>query len=351
MNSKVVDLFSGVGGLSLGFRMAGFPIAIANEIDEQIAEAYTINHPDTIMINEDITKIDIKEIFKNFKDTEVIIGGPPCQGFSQKGKREILEDPRNYLFKYFYDVVNYIKPKYFVIENVPNILTAHNGIFKKDIYELFEKVGYSLNSEILNAADYGVPQYRKRAFIIGKKGNQAVKMPKKGNMITTAWDAISDLAYLNSGEGEFKSEYLFPYKSEYQKRMRCKSEYLYNHVATKHNKIVLERMNYIPENGGRADLPEEHKTKSIYSGTWGRITKHEPSVTITTRFDTPSSGRFTHPFLNRAITVREAARLQGFPDDFVFYGSKMSQMREVGNAVPPPVAYAIAKQIKEDMEV
>jgi DNA (cytosine-5)-methyltransferase 1 len=351
MNNKVVDLFSGVGGLSLGFRMAGFQIVIANEIDEQIAEAYIKNHPDTTMINDDITKMDIKEIFKNFKDVQVVIGGPPCQGFSQKGKREILDDPRNYLFKYFYDVVNYIKPEYFVIENVPNILTAHNGIFKKEIYNLFEKIGYSLNSGILNAADYGVPQYRKRAFIIGKKCNQSIKMPKKGNETITAWDAISDLAYLNSGEGEFKSDYILPYNNEYQKRMRYKSEYLYNHIATKHNKIVLERMSYIPENGGRGDLPEEHKTKSIYSGTWGRIVKNEPSVTITTRFDTPSSGRFTHPFLNRAITVREAARLQSFPDDFVFYGSKMSQMKEVGNAVPPLLAYAIAKQIKEDMEV
>lgn len=348
--NDVIDLFSGVGGLSQGFRNEGFNIVLANEIDPEIAFSYQKNHPDTLMINEDITKLEVYSIFKEYKNVSLIIGGPPCQGFSQKGNRNTFDDPRNYLFKYFYKVVEYLNPGYFVIENVPNILTSNNGFFKRQIYDLFEKIGYTLNSSVLNACDYGVPQARKRAIIIGRKGNKKLDMPNPQNLFISAWDAISDLAFLDSGEGEFISNYLYPPHNTYQQKLRKNAEFLYNHQATKHSQLALERMQLVPENGGRKDLPTYHHTKSIYSGTWGRIVKFEPSVTITTRFDTPSSGRFTHPILNRAITVREAARLQSFSDDIIFYGSKSSQMKQVGNAVPPLLAQEIAKVIKDDME-
>lgn len=350
MLNSVIDLFSGVGGLSKGFELEGFSPVLANEIDESIAYAYKKNHPGVMMINEDITKLIIEEVFSKYIGVAVVIGGPPCQGFSQKGKRNITDDPRNYLFKYFFDVVKFIKPKYFVIENVPNILTANEGSFKKEIYKLFENIGYTLNSSILNAADYGVPQNRRRAVIIGKYGSNKVDMPIIINRKNTVWDSISDLAYLNSGEGEQISKYRILPNTEYQRKMRENSEALYNHQATRHSDIAIQRMQMIPINGSRADLPQEHLTKSIFSGTWSRINKDELSVTITTRFDTPASGRFMHPYLNRAITVREAARIQSFPDNYVFYGTKTSQMKQVGNAVPPLLAKAIAKQIRKDME-
>ena len=232
------------------------------------------------------------------------------------------------------------------------MLTAENGYFRKELENLFNSMGYQLKMGVLNAADYGVPQNRRRAVIIGKKDAVAPELPTPLDSTVTIWDAISDLAYLNSVEGEEEQEYKMDAQSSYQKELRGGTTRLYNHVVTKHSKLALERLALIPPNAGKEVLPEEHLTKSIYSGTWTRMRKEEISVTITTRFDTPSSGKFTHPFLDRAITVREAARIQSFPDSFRFVGNKGSQMKQVGNAVPPKLAGAIAavimKDIKED---
>ena len=348
---NIIDLFAGVGGLSLGFEMIGANVLLANEYDNSIAQSYIKNHLNSNMIICDITKLDIPKTFEKIApDVDIIIGGPPCQGFSQKGKRKTINDERNFLFRYYFEVVKYIKPKYFLMENVPNLLTSENGLFKNEIIELFSTLGYSINAKILNAADYQVPQNRHRAFIMGKLGSQKIEFPQINLSRTTAWDAISDLAFLNSGEGTFKQKYKFIAKTDYQKEMRKNSNILYNHVATNHSDIAIKRMSMVPYGGGRKDLPAEELTKSIYSGTWGRIIKNDVSVTITTRFDTPSSGRFTHPFLNRCITVREAARLQSFPDDFIFYGNKTSQMKQVGNAVPPLLAKNIALCFLNDIE-
>ena len=202
MKPTMIDLFSGVGGLSLGFEMAGFTVVLANEYDESIAKAYVQNRPHTKMIVNDITKLPIDSTFSPYRNkVDLIVGGPPCQGFSQKGKRKTIHDERNFLFKYYYEVVSLVKPTYFVMENVPNLLTAENGYFKKEITELFEGVGYTIASDVLNAADFGVPQNRKRAVIIGKLGSEAIDLPVPTEERVTIWDAISDLAYLNSGEG------------------------------------------------------------------------------------------------------------------------------------------------------
>lgn len=351
MKPSVIDLFAGVGGLSLGFEKQGFEVLIANEYDKSIAAAYTENHKNTRMIVGDITSLDLKETFGSYTGKiDVVIGGPPCQGFSQKGQRKTIHDERNFLFKYYVAVVELVKPKYFVMENVPNLLTAEGGYFFKEIEELFNKMGYSLEHGVLNASDYGVPQNRRRAVIIGKLNGAAPKLPEPQSEKVTIWDAISDLAYLQSGEGINEQEYKNAPESDYEKLLRGDSTILYNHVATKHSPLALERLAMIPPNAGREVLPKEHLTKSIYSGTWTRMRKNEISVTITTRFDTPSSGKFTHPFLDRAITVREAARIQSFPDDFRFVGNKGSQMKQVGNAVPPLLAAAIAKVIMNDIK-
>ena len=351
MKPRVIDLFAGVGGLSLGFEKKGFEVVLANEYDASIAASYIANHKNTKMIVGDITSLDLEDTFgKMAGKVDVVIGGPPCQGFSQKVQRKTIHDERNFLFKYYVSVVELVKPKYFVMENVPNLLTAEGGYFRHEIEELFNKLGYSLEYGVLNASDYGVPQNRRRAVIIGKLGGDAPKLPiPQGNKVTI-WDAISDLAYLESGEGSEEQEYKFPAESDYEKMLRADSSILFNHIATKHSPLALERLALIPPNAGREVLPEEHLTKSIYSGTWTRMKKDEISVTITTRFDTPSSGKFTHPFLNRAITVREAARIQSFPDDFHFVGNKGSQMKQVGNAVPPLLAAAIAEVIMNDIK-
>jgi len=348
---KVIDLFAGVGGLSLGFEKAGFDVVMANEYDSSIATAYQYNHKNTKMIVGDITSIDLNGTFgKYVGKIDVIIGGPPCQGFSQKGQRKTINDERNFLFKYYVKVVDLVKPTYFVMENVPNLLTAEKGYFRKELIELFDTIGYKLNMGVLNASDYGVPQNRRRAVIIGKYRNVAPELPKALHKTVTIWDAISDLAFLNSGEGTEEQEYKFPPESDYEKMLRGKCNVLHNHVATRHSAVALKRLAMIPPNAGKEVLPEDQLTKSIYSGTWTRMRKDEVAVTITTRFDTPSSGKFTHPYLNRAITVREAARIQSFPDDFVFIGNKGSQMKQVGNAVPPLLAKAIAQTIMDDIK-
>jgi DNA (cytosine-5)-methyltransferase 1 len=351
MKPRVIDLFAGVGGLSLGFEKKGFDVVLANEYDASIAASYIANHKNTKMIVGDITSLDLEDTFGKLAGTiDVVIGGPPCQGFSQKGQRKTIHDERNFLFKYYVSVVELVNPKYFVMENVPNLLTAEGGYFRHEIEELFNKLGYSLEYGVLNASDYGVPQNRRRAVIIGKLNGDAPKLPVPKRNDVTIWDAISDLAYLESGEGSEEQEYKYPAESDYEKMLRKDSSKLFNHIATKHSPLALERLALIPPNAGREVLPEEHLTKSIYSGTWTRMKKDEISVTITTRFDTPSSGKFTHPFLNRAITVREAARIQSFPDNFHFVGNKGSQMKQVGNAVPPLLAAAIAEVIMNDIK-
>ena len=266
MKPTVIDLFAGVGGLSLGFKMAGFDIVLANECDKSIATAYKYNHSDTKVIVADIRNLPIDETFASFCDsTTVIIGGPPCQGFSQKGQRKSIYDERNFLFRYFVNVVDYVRPRYFVMENVPTLLTTANGYFKKEIIALFGDIGYNLECAILNAEDYGVPQNRRRAVIIGKNGESVPAMPEPVDYKVTIWDAISDLAYLDSGEGKDCDIYRTEPKSDYQQMLRNGSGRLFNHKATKHSELALERLRMIPPNRGKEFLPEEHLTRSIYS--------------------------------------------------------------------------------------
>lgn len=345
----IADLFAGVGGMSEGFKMAGgFKIAFAVEFDKDIAHAYKMNHKDTEVYATDICMIDAVELHKKHPVIDVIIGGPPCQGFSQKGKRLSLDDPRNFLFQQYVRFVNEFHPKYFVLENVPNILTASNGYFRDQIVKAFNKIGYKVKYGVLKASDFGVPQDRHRAVFIGQLGKLEVDLPEPNGIKTSIKDAIYDLPFIASGEGKEEADYDKPPITSYQKLMRGNCRKLYNHVATKHNAVALRRLAMIPKGAGKEVLPSEERTKSIYSGTWSRMIEDDISVTITTRYDTPSSGRFTHPILDRCITTREAARIQSFPDSFKFYGNKTSQMKQVGNAVPPLLAKAIAEQIKNN---
>jgi DNA (cytosine-5)-methyltransferase 1 len=342
---KVIDLFAGVGGFSQGFIKAGFDVVLAIEHDKEIARCYQHNHPSTTVIAEDIEKIEIEKLNPYFQDLDVVIGGPPCQGFSQKGKRLSILDERNFLFQYFNDVVRIAQPEFFILENVANIITTDNGFFKNEIIQAFSKIGYDVEAKVLNSANFGVPQIRKRAVFLGQKKKLAISIPLTNNKKTTIKEAIYDMPYLLSGEGLDFYKYQIKPQSEFQELMRKGSNGIHNHQATKHSKLALERLALIPKGKGRESLPKEHLTKSIHSGTWCRLLEDSQATTITTRFDTPSSGRFTHPTLNRCITVREAARIQSFSDSFIFTGTKNSQMKQVGNAVPPLMAFEIAKTL------
>ncbi|MCM1502540.1 MAG: DNA cytosine methyltransferase [Bacteroidales bacterium] len=342
---KVADLFCGVGGLSQGFIWAGCEVSIGIEYNKEIANSYKLNHPFTDVYADDIRNVNFKELHVKHPRIDVVVGGPPCQGFSQKGKRLSLNDDRNFLFQSFVQFVDEFRPKYFVLENVPEIITTSGGFFKDEIVQSFKLIGYDITYGVLRAVDFGVPQDRRRAIFIGQLNSLEVTLPEATGESNTVKDAIYDLPFIASGEGKDVSSYDKEPESKLQCFLRKGASVLYNHVATSHSDVALERLSLIPKGAGREALPPEHRTRSIYSGTWSRLLEDGVASTITTRFDTPSSGRFTHPILDRCLTVREAARIQTFPDTFRFYGSKTCQMKQVGNAVPPYLSYAIAKVI------
>lgn len=359
---KILDLFCGAGGFSKGFDETSKAITkIALDFEENAIETFRHNFPKSIGIHGNIKDEKIKENIIDISKKEnidIIIGGPPCQGFSNKGKKLGLKDERNFLFLEYVDLVNKIRPKIFVIENVKTLVSTENHYFIKEIKKVFLEIDYEIQYKILNAYDYGTPQKRERVFIIGKEKNIATNIdlskcfPNKNNYKEkyTVKDAISDLAFLESGEGELWQNYPIVAHTKYQKEMRKNSKKLSWHIATKHKDITIKKLEMIPPECGKECLPQELLGKQKFNTTWGRLEWNEPSGTIDTRFDTPSNGKNSHPYLDRAITPREAARIQGFPDDFFFLGNKTAVRKQIGNAVPIPLAKAIANSIFEELD-
>ncbi|PUD81462.1 hypothetical protein C2R53_05345 [Helicobacter pylori] len=282
-------------------------------------------------------------------EINMIIGGPPCQGFSNKGKNLGLKDPRNFLFLEYIEIVKAIKPEIFIIENVKNIISCAKGYFLEEIKERLNALGYQLSYQILNAKDYGVPQNRERAFIVGASRFSFDFNLLEPSQSVNVQDAISDLAYLRSNEGAFESDYLNPIQSNYQALMRKDSPKLYNHQATNHSQAALEKLKLINKEQGKECLPKNLHGKQQFKSTWGRLNWNKISPTIDTRFDTPSNGTNSHPKLHRSITPREAARIQSFSDNYIFYGNKTSVCKQIGNAVPPLLALALGKAILKSL--
>lgn len=348
-------MFCGAGGFSYGLdQIDGFKTLIGLDHNQQALETFKHNFPDAKTICGDVSDSKIKDQVVELSKKagiNMIIGGPPCQGFSLKGKNLGLDDPRNFLFLEYFDIVKRLRPEIFIIENVKNIIASNNGFFIDQIYEKFTALGYTLSHGVVNAYNFGVPQKRERAIIIGTLDSKPISLPKTNNTSkTTVRDAISDLAYLNSKEGSDKSEYITPPESTYQKLMRKCAGFLYNHKASNHSTKALEKLKLIPPEGDKSYLPVDLHGRQQFSSTWSRLVWDEPSPTIDTRFDTPSNGRNSHPFLNRAITPREAARIQSFPDSFIFIGTKTAICKQIGNAVPPLMAKGIGEHIKKYLE-
>lgn len=348
MDFRILDLFCGAGGFSCGLdSLSAFTTVIGVDFDGNVLNTFSKNIKSAEAIQGDLTDAKTKElIIAKAKELKVnmIIGGPPCQGFSLKGKNLGLNDPRNFLFREYVAIVKAINPEIFIIENVKNLINACEGYFIKQILDEFHKLGYIVNYDVLNATNFGVPQHRERAIIIGSK-TKSIKPPVSNNIRTTVRDAISDLCYLDSGEGTFCSQYRMPPQTDYQRMLRRNSNSLYNHEATSHSKVALEKLSMIPPEGDKSYLPKELHGKQKFSTTWARLIWDAQSPTIDTRFDTPSNGRNSHPCLNRAITPREAARIQSFPDTYIFYGKKCSVCKQIGNAVPPLLAKSIGEEI------
>ncbi|QBQ07615.1 DNA (cytosine-5)-methyltransferase 1 [Spiroplasma gladiatoris] len=351
---KILDLFSGAGGFSYGMEMnENFKTVLAVDINKNAIETFKKNFPSSEVILGDLTIEEVKEEIVNIcieKKVNMIIGGPPCQGFSLKGKKLGLNDSRNFLFLEFFHIVEKLKPEIIVIENVKNMSTASDGFFIKQIEKMFSDIGYNINHGILNSYNFGVPQIRERTIIIGCLSKN-IKLPK--DYITkknTVRNAISDLNYLKSGEGSFEEVYKKEPDCEFQKQMRKDSKLLYNHQSSNHSKLSLHKLSLIPPEKGKEYLPNDLIGKQKFSTTWTRLEWDKPSPTIDTRFDTPSNGKNSHPILNRAITPREAARIQSFPDNFIFYGNKTEVCKQIGNAVPPLLSKAIADSIIKQID-
>lgn len=351
---RILDLFSGAGGFSYGMeKNEHFQTVIAVDFNQNALATFKHNMPDTQIINGDITDVDVKQQIIELSQklhVNMIIGGPPCQGFSLKGKKLGLNDPRNFLFNEYLNIVETLQPDVFTIENVKSLLSTSAGWFKNQIIEKVHKLGYHVSYGILNASTFGVPQARERAIFLCCKEKE-IGLPIGNDAIVTVKDAIGDLAYLNSGEGTFEQEYLNEPTSDYQRARRKNSNKLYNHKASNHSAIAIQKLSMIPPECGKEYLPQELLGRQQFSGTWGRLKWDSVSPTIDTRFDASSNGTNNHPFLNRAITPREAARLQSFDDDFVFIGAKVQVRQQIGNAVPPLMAKAIADKIYEEIGV
>jgi DNA (cytosine-5)-methyltransferase 1 len=320
---KYIDLFSGAGGFSLGFDNKGFQNIFSIDIEPNFCKTYKYNFSNHQLIEKDICELSDSEIeyLKNSQDIDVVIGGPPCQGFSIAGNigRKFVDDPRNRLFKEFVRVVKVIKPKFFVMENVARLYSHNKGETRIEIINDFEKLGYKVDCKILNSADYGVPQVRKRVIFIGSKEKKKIQFPANEiDKYISVKEALSSYPRLESGE-----ESSIP-----------------NHIAMSHSEQMLNKMSYVTDGGDRNEIPVKIRPTSGDARKYIKYASNKPSVCVT-----GDMRKIFHYEQNRALTVRELAKLQSFPDDFIFKGNRISQQQQVGNSVPPKMAEAIAKVI------
>lgn len=369
-----IDLFSGCGGLTKGFSMTGVRSILGSDIDENCEKTFTRNFPETPFLCKDITDIEKPEVDALLKGVvpDIIVGGPPCQGFSLANKRrnKVKDDPRNKLFYGFVKFINWYSPKAFVMENVKGLLSMQNGEVIKTIVEEFTnagELGYNVAYKVLRASDYGVPQNRERVILIGfrKDLNLLPKHPApyQQDHLITVDEAIGDLPQIQAGQGTEVQKYPMNPQNSYQQQMRANAQYVLNHVAMKHTARLIARFEAIKPGQDLLDVWETHgalkrgapneKSTVKFHQNNQRLFGDQPAPTIAASFQS----NFVHPHLNRNFTAREGARLQSFPDDFVFEGMRtkmswekgLSQYQQIGNAVPVLLAKAIADSIVEQL--
>lgn len=389
-NLTCIDLFSGAGGLSEGLEEAGFHSLFASEIVDRYAETYKRNHPSAEVCVDDIRAVDPASVRKGLGlaigELDLLAGGPPCQGFSINAPVRSGEDPRNHLFREYLRFVDEFKPRAVLIENVPGLVSFEKGATLHAILSSLADLGYGADVHILGAPYYGVPQMRWRTIIMGLRGaiipqsawpdpvrhapiranftttfdgRQIVKRPSPETSapFTTLHEAIGDLPALANGErGAAIKAYACDAQCDYQRLLRTGSPGVMNHEAPKLSKINLERLTYIKPGGNWTDIPidllpkgMQKARRSDHTKRYGRPRWDELASTVLTKCD-PHWGAFFHPEQDRAFTVREAARIQSFPDHYVFIGSQAEQYAEVGNAVPPMLASAVGKSLRLVLE-
>jgi len=333
---KIIDLFCGIGGLSLGFENAGFEVAAAIDMWDDAIKTFNHNRKEKVAKTISVEQFN-DEILPNLIKKEKIsgiIGGPPCQGFSTVGKRDI-DDDRNKLYLEFYKAVKIANPDFFVIENVKGMLTLNKGAFVDDIMKRFgeDGLGYTISKQLVNAADYGVPQNRYRVFFVGIKGHKFV-FPEASEVVLSARDGISDLV------GSDVEHYSLKPENDFQRKMRGSQKRPMNQEYTDHSEQTISIISQIPDGGNIKCLPAEYWQVRKYNKAFERMSSSRPSNTIDT-----GHRNYFHYLEPRIPTVRESARIQSFPDNFEILGTRGSQYKQVGNAVPPLLAQAIAEQI------
>lgn len=349
---NAIDLFCGAGGLSKGFMDAGYDIIVGCDNDKDALRTFELNHKGAVALDADLSRQEtIDEIRKISGDRhiDVVIAGPPCQGFSLTGPRH-FDDPRNKLYLAVIALVKQFRPEGFIIENVPGMATMYKGQVRDEILRRFKEMGYNVEARILCAADYGVPQMRKRLIFMGVRGD--IGEPHFPEPVLdrehyiTCREAIDDLpARTDDDFGREEDVYDKPPRTDYQKKMRGECTVLHNHIATRHKDFVKEVIAQVPEGGNYKDLPPGVGTSRTFHMAWTRLDGNAPARTV----DTGHRNIF-HYELNRVPTVRENARMQSFPDDFVFTGSRTHQDRQVGNAVPPLLGYHLGMALKRIIE-
>jgi DNA (cytosine-5)-methyltransferase 1 len=334
---RVLDLFSGCGGLSYGFYKAGYDVVAGIDNWSDALVTFKKNHPGSKTFNIDLSNFELNELDKLVgSNIDIVVGGPPCQGFSIAGKRD-AEDPRNKLYKGFVKIVEHYKPKAFVLENVPNLVSVEQGAVKDQIISDFEALGYKVSYKVLLSSQYGVPQNRRRVVFVGLK-DKSFEFPRATvDKPVTTFEAISDLP---EDDVEDNDPYRISPSSDYQKLMRANSETLFNQQTVKHKPRTVEIINMVPDGGNYKDLPKELWDTRKVNIAWTRMNSKLPSFTI----DTGHNHHFHYKY-NRVPTARESARIQSFPDTFHFYGRPISQLKQIGNAVPPLMAEVIARSV------
>lgn len=382
-----IDLFAGAGGLAEGFRQAGFTILSANDADPAAAVTFRANFPTASFFHSPISHLDGAELLADSelrpRQLDCLIGGPPCQSFSYNNHERSRRKARARLFRDYLRIVDALQPNCIVMENVPGILTVGGGAVVEEIYNGLSELGYECLARTLFAEDFGVPQQRRRVFFvatrlgwdeglfpIGSHGpapkpsleaNAYVHRwePHKGTTaaeLVTVWDAISDLPRLKNGAGQDSSRYSREPRTDYQSAMRGAQAELYNHVAPELSDLMLERISHVPEGGNWRDIPRrllpagmKRAEETDHTKRYGRLSRSGLCCTILTKCD-PHWGSYIHPLQDRAISVREAARLQSFPDRFRFLGHRTDQFQQIGNAVPPLMAAAVARAVRDHIK-
>jgi len=349
---KFLDLFCGCGGITKGLLENNFELIAGIDNEEQIVKTYNQNFKNKGLCK-DITNYSPKELTKdlniNKNDIDLIVGGPPCQGFSIANMWDkVKNDPRNALFYNFVDYVSFFKPKLFLMENVKGILSLKKGEVINAIVKSFTDIGYFVNEPtILNSMYFGVPQKRERVFIIGTIKSTPFDWPINGNTIVTVSEAISDLYKYEAKVDESPVVYNSNASCGYQRLMRKKSDKIHNHEPRMPALSTQEKIAHVSQGGNWQQIPEKYfpnNRKNRHSSAFKRLHENEPSITIDTG---NAHSNYFHPLYNRIPTVREAARIQSFPDNFIFKGSRTQQYRQVGNAVPPLLAFELSKSIEK----